>query len=289
VALDGAGANSPYTKHLAQSISAPGLSIEETFKRTLKGVYQETKGEQTPWIASTFFGDFVFRPYGGTAPAASEPSVTAQGAERETVLVRPAPMPQTAEASPMALAGVYRVNGTNPNGSNYHGMLALTQDGDELRLVWWIGKQVFNGTGHFAGKMLVVNWGDKHPVIYSFGEGGALDGEWADGSATERLEPVAIAAPGDVLLSDGRYKVDGANPDGSRYSGTVKVTKQGERYRLEWQVGNTRYKGIGELAGKLLTVDWGSVTPVIYALAPDGSLKGLWDAGKGEETLTSEN
>ena len=29
-------------------------------------------------------------------------------------------------------------------------------------------------------------------------------------------------------------------------------------------------------------------TPVVYALKPDGSLAGLWDAGKGEETLTPE-
>ena len=62
VALDGEGGNSPYTKYLATSIATPNLNIEETFKRTLKGVYQETKGEQIPWISSTFFGDFVFRP-----------------------------------------------------------------------------------------------------------------------------------------------------------------------------------------------------------------------------------
>ena len=63
-ALDGAGNNSPYAKYLYQSIDAPNLDIEDTFKRTLKGVYVETHGEQTPWISSTFFGDFVFRPSG---------------------------------------------------------------------------------------------------------------------------------------------------------------------------------------------------------------------------------
>ena len=44
----------------------------------------------------------------------------------------------------------------------------------------------------------------------------------------------------------------------------------------------------GTLAGNLLTVEWGSPTPVVYALGSDGSLTGLWDAGKGEETLTPE-
>ena len=42
------------------------------------------------------------------------------------------------------------------------------------------------------------------------------------------------------------------------------------------------------LAGNLLTMEWGSPTPVVYALGTDGSLTGLWDAGKGEETLTPE-
>ena len=70
VALDGSDRNSPYTKHLVTAISTPDLSIEETFKRTLKGVYQETRGQQTPWISSSFFGDFVFRSTRQTAPDA---------------------------------------------------------------------------------------------------------------------------------------------------------------------------------------------------------------------------
>jgi hypothetical protein len=34
-----------------------------------------------------------------------------------------------------------------------------------------------------------------------------------------------------------------------------------------------------------LVVDWGSSTPVVYAVGDDGTLKGLWEAGRGEETL----
>ena len=81
-ALDGEGNNSPYAKYLYQSIDAPNLDIEDTFKRTLKGVYVETHGEQTPWIASTFFGDFVFRP-SGEPPSAGEEKAPAETAEPE--------------------------------------------------------------------------------------------------------------------------------------------------------------------------------------------------------------
>ena len=288
VALDGAGGNSPYTKHLAESIEASNLSLEETFKQTLKGVYQETKGEQTPWISSTFFGDFVFHP-SGLAPAQTEAPAPKTGQPlQQQAVVRPLPIPTAIPAPTFDLAGVYRADGTNPDGSRYQGMAALTQNSDEFTLTWWIGKQIFHGTGHFAGKMLVVNWGDKHPVIYTFGRKGALDGEWADGSATETLEPVANAAPGDVELADGLYKVEGRNPNGSAYHGTVEITKRAQGYRLSWRIGSTSYQGTGTLAGNLLTVDWGSSTPVVYALGADGTLAGLWDAGHGEETLTPE-
>jgi hypothetical protein len=274
-ALDGEGNNSPYAKYLHQAIDAPNLDIEDTFKRTLKGVYVETKGQQTPWISSTFFGDFVFRPDGEAAMAeedATEEAVEDEDAEPETI----------------ELAGVYRVEGTNPSGSKYRGMVALAQNDGQFNFTWWIGKDVFRGSGHFAGKMLVVNWGNKTPVIYTFGDEGTLDGEWADGTATETLELVANAAPGDIALSEGSYKVVGTNAEGNDYDGTVEIAKEGKGYHLSWDVGSSSYEGNGTLAGNLLTVEWGDSTPVVYALGKDGSLTGLWDAGKGEETLTPE-
>jgi hypothetical protein len=60
------------------------------------------------------------------------------------------------------------------------------------------------------------------------------------------------------------------------------------RNKLNWKVGDSEYEGDGTLDGNLLTVNWGSSTPVVYALADDGSLRGLWAGGHGEETLTPE-
>lgn len=60
VALDGNDRNSPFTKHLLENIRRPGLSLEQVFKRTLQGVDQETRGQQTPWSSSSFIGDFYF-------------------------------------------------------------------------------------------------------------------------------------------------------------------------------------------------------------------------------------
>jgi hypothetical protein len=274
VALDGAGHNSPYTENLVRAIGVPDIPLEETFKRTLKGVYQETHGRQTPWISSSFFGDFYFMP--GRAGAASQPQIAAGAA------------PASAPTRPPALTGIYRVNGSNPDGSRYDGMLAVNQDGDRFRFKWWIGSDIYTGTGQLAGRMLVVNWGGLKPVVYTFNSGGRLDGEWADGSAKETVNLFARAAPDGVALSAGRYRVDGRNPDGSRYRGVVTMTRQSSRYSLDWTVDSSAYHGNGTLDGNMLTVEWGGDTPLVYALAADGTLKGLWDGGAGEETLTPE-
>ena len=278
VALDGEGRNSPYTKHLASAISIPDLSIEQTFKRTLKGVYQETHGQQTPWISSSFFGDFSFRRTSRVTTAARPVAPSA---------AEPGTSPRMAAATPLASAGIYRAAGVNPNGSRYRGMATVRRAGSDYQLRWWIGRQIFSGSGHLAGRMLVVDWGQTSPVVYGFGTGRRLDGEWADGSASEQLDLFAAAADGPVAVPGGRYKVTGRNPNGSSYSGSVLIANQGSRLALEWKVGSS-YRGTGALAGNLLTVDWGSATPVVYALAADGSLRGLWDAGAGEEILVPE-
>jgi hypothetical protein len=270
VALDGDGRNSPYTQHLSEAIGVADINIEQTFKLALKGVYQETHGRQTPWMSSSFFGDFVFRPQREPTQA-SVPSPVLP--DRQSVITKP------------VLAGVYRVLGTNPNGSHYKGMAALWPSGKDYEFQWWIGRQTLSGSGHLAGRMLVIDWGQKSPVIYSFGAGNRLNGEWADGSATEQLDLFAAAGDGQLATPNGRYLVSGRNPDGKTYSGDVVISRQGSRLRLDWKVSNSNYQGTGTLVGNLLTVDWGSTTPVVYAMSPDGSLRGLWDSGAGEEVL----
>ena len=166
VALDGSGRNSPYTKHLKAAVGASNLTLEDTFKRTLKGVYQETGGKQQPWISSSFFGEFVFRrraPARDSAGSAVSAPVQPQQHAAGFPISRDGARHAVASGS-LALGGLYLVEGTNPNGSRYRGMVALTPAGDQYRFTWWIVRQVFSGVGEFAGRMLVVNWGAKSPV-----------------------------------------------------------------------------------------------------------------------------
>ncbi|TMM54119.1 caspase family protein [Sulfitobacter sabulilitoris] len=62
VALDGLDGNSPFTKALAREIPAPGVPIEQTFKKVRVAVIDETNGQQTPWDTSSLTGEFMFEP-----------------------------------------------------------------------------------------------------------------------------------------------------------------------------------------------------------------------------------
>ena len=90
-------------------------------------------------------------------------------------------------------------------------------------------------------------------------------------------------------LAVGRYEVTGHNPNGTSYDGIVDISKSPSGdYGLDWKVGRDAYHGEGKLEGGILTVLWGSDTPVVYALIGNNELKGLWSGGAGEETLSLE-
>jgi hypothetical protein len=186
-----------------------------------------------------------------------------------------------------SLAGIYRAEGTNPNGSRYSGMVAVVgDDSGSYAFTWWIGREVFHGEGQRDGRWLRVDWGQASPVIYTQDGHGILDGIWADGRASEILTPHALADQGTVSPPAGRYRADGSNPDGGGYSGRVEIERHGGEYRVRWTIGSSSYSGRGRLAGNILTVDWGDATPVVYAVGEAGVLTGLWAAGSGEEVLT---
>ncbi len=60
VALDGSGANSPFTSALADAMSTPGLPIEQVFKQVRVSVLEQTNGMQTPWDTSSLTNQFYF-------------------------------------------------------------------------------------------------------------------------------------------------------------------------------------------------------------------------------------
>lgn len=98
----------------------------------------------------------------------------------------------------------------------------------------------------------------------------------------------AQAAPKAVYMGnlEGTYAVQGRNPNGSAYSGTVTITVQNDIAYLQWSIAGTTYRGQGRLAGTVLTIDWGAKDPVIYQVNSDGTLAGVWSGGQASERLT---
>ncbi len=63
-ALDGAdqGRNGLYTKHLIRAMAVPGVSAEDVFRETRRGVLEETSGRQRPWESVSLTERFEFMP-----------------------------------------------------------------------------------------------------------------------------------------------------------------------------------------------------------------------------------
>jgi hypothetical protein len=92
-ALDGDGANSPYTTAVLALTKEPGLPIEQAFKRVRFAVNDATNRHQLPWESSSLTTDFAF--FGG-APAFALASAPSDGKPQATpVSVRPGAIPTT--------------------------------------------------------------------------------------------------------------------------------------------------------------------------------------------------
>jgi hypothetical protein len=105
------------------------------------------------------------------------------------------------------------------------------------------------------------------------------------------LTAVSFAATAQDI--GGKYRVEGTNFDGSRYSGTAEIVVTSKNTcRITWNTGTTS-RGICMRNGNTFAASYalgGVVGLVIYEIRPDGRLEGLWTVadrnGVGTEKLT---
>lgn len=93
----------------------------------------------------------------------------------------------------------------------------------------------------------------------------------------------------------GKYRVEGSNPTGSIYKGTLNVIKRGDVYQFHWNAGE-QYDGVGVANGNVVAVAFASGANgkgcgvIDYAIQSDGTLDGKWGAwgvdGGGSERAT---
>ncbi|WP_111732031.1 hypothetical protein [Roseovarius amoyensis] len=104
-------------------------------------------------------------------------------------------------------------------------------------------------------------------------------------AAMATLATGAAAQQTPVYHIAGTYDARGMNPDGSVYRGAVQISQQGSAVEVYWNVASQSYTGRGQIEGRVVTVDWGSPTPVVYVLM-GRELHGTWENGTALEKLT---
>ena len=96
---------------------------------------------------------------------------------------------------------------------------------------------------------------------------------------------VAVVLAGTAALADpvGRYDVQGTNPSGTTYSGTVTVQKTGDTFKVVWNIGGTQYTGTAIGNDDFLAVSYvsgGSTGLALFGEEGD-EWKGIWTYAGG--------
>jgi hypothetical protein len=108
---------------------------------------------------------------------------------------------------------------------------------------------------------------------------------------------VATAAGAETPQLHSTYDVVGTNPNGSKYAGTVDVKVISDAtFAIRWTIGGSTINGFGMRMNDAVTATYtisGQPGLVIYEVAKDGTLSGLWairgQDGNGTERLTPRN
>lgn len=128
--------------------------------------------------------------------------------------------------------------------------------------------------------------------------------KWIGGFVALVVMVYACALPGDLPVGrdddglPGLYTVNGLDPVGGGYSGTLTIvaTDDPRTFDVQWLVTGARQEGTGRLDGTILTVTWTEVDNATgqgtgtteYRIADDGSMIGTWRAEGFDEPGTEE-
>lgn len=116
---------------------------------------------------------------------------------------------------------------------------------------------------------------------------------WVVGVVAFGVMIYACALPGDLAVGrdndedlPGIYTVNGTDPIGTEYSGTIviKATDRADRFDVEWIVTGAIQVGVGVRSGDRLTVEWTEINsatddgtgPIVYEIMDNGELVGTW-------------
>ncbi len=160
-----------------------------------------------------------------------------------------------------AFVGTWKISeGRTLNNKEYTGTVRIAGIGPVYQLQWKTTAGDYRGLGLADGNRLCTGWGGKNfgVVLYQINGDGTLSGRWTVPEVNEAqgTEEAIGGATGEI---EGEYSVKGTNPGGKgAYTGKLRITKNGETFRLRWTIGEGEsYEGVGLKAGNALHVGWG--------------------------------
>jgi hypothetical protein len=186
-------------------------------------------------------------------------------------------------AGPNGLTGSYVIEqGLSPGATaGYRGSVTVDVAADDVHRLSWTfpDGSAHTGVGFIEDATLAVafaNAGVPHGVVVYRIDGGTLTGRWVNAAPGSRPGRETLSGPAGLT---GSYTVDGATSDGSPYTGTVTITRDGDRYDVAWAVSTGQYTGVGLRAGDLLIVGYanaGSTAGAVDYRIDGSALVGRW-------------
>jgi hypothetical protein len=193
------------------------------------------------------------------------------------------------------ILGEWRITeAKNMQGGAYSGTVAIRPLGVSAYLLnWQTNAGAYSGLGLLQDKYLCVGWGTTSlpfgVVAYKLAPD-KLVGTWTatglEGKiGVETATRVRAGIDNDQPI-EGEYEVQGENPaTKTLYEGVLSIARDAnaEIYNLAWDLGATRYNGVGVRRGDYLYVGWGydeAFGVVLYDVGANGVAQGIWTIPK---------
>jgi hypothetical protein len=158
---------------------------------------------------------------------------------------------------PLALAGLVLAS---PDGPDPAGVWKVMKEGNPVGTVtieaapkgnrrymlsWEVPEGNYTGIGLVRDNHLYAAWGAKaNGVMVVRREGNHWAADWLGTTQShQELGSEKFKGGGEAL--EGTHEVEGKNPNGSAYTGSVTIEKTGDTYAFTWTVAGETYPGIG--------------------------------------------
>ena len=194
--------------------------------------------------------------------------------------------PSSAPPPARELSGDYKVPGTDAGGNPADtGALSVRNEGDGYRFRWTTTQQSHDGVGVQMGDAVGVSFartgGGKGcgVVLYRLAPDGGLTGRIARWG--EYMFGNEQATRIDGTGFEGKYDVKGSTASGEQYTGTLKISKNGDGYLFEWKVGKP-FVAFGTWQGPVAAASFGGKQSsfMLFDVEPDGDMDGHWGGQK---------